>query len=217
MLRSRRIGPTTRTMILGAMGIASGLIMVVTLTVVDRGTDSVAREVAERTVPAQRALLRTYAASTTGQSLFLTAIESQDPVARATALSGAQQAGQAQNAAWSVYLKHAVHRPGERALQQAYTRSAARSVELAAVLLGASPADPSFATKLADERRESALTSSALASLATTIYGPTMSQSSTTIVSGIEDTRSAVYISYAILALVFGSVGLWLIAWLSSR
>ncbi len=84
-------------------------------------------------------------------------------------------------------------------------------MKLAAGLLGASPADPSFATKLAEERHESALTSGALASIATTIYGPTMSQSSTRIVSGLNDSRSAMYLSFGMLALAFGAISIWLI------
>jgi len=197
-------------MLLGAMGIVCGLVIVVTLAAAVREADSVAREVAGRALPAQSALRRTYSASTNGQDLFITAIQTQDPVTRATALNAAQQAGQLQNASWSVYLQHAIDRPGERALQRSYTRSAARSVKLAADLLGTSPADPSFAPKLADERRESALTANALASLASKIYEPAMQQHATTIVSGISGARTAVYISYAIVALIFGSVGLWL-------
>jgi diguanylate cyclase (GGDEF)-like protein len=206
-VRTRRITPTARTVIFCVMGVASGLAMVITLVVTVRGTNAVARENAARTVPAQTALRETWAASAAGQESLLAFLQTQDPAARAAALTAAQASGQAQNAAWSAYLKHALGRPGERALQQSYETASTESVQLAASLLGTTPTDPTFATKLAGERRASAKLIAALASLESEIYDPTMRSNATTIVSGINDARNVEYLTYALLALVFSATG----------
>jgi diguanylate cyclase (GGDEF)-like protein len=193
------------------MGLVSGLTMVITLVVSVRATDSVARELTNRAIPAQTALRETWSASLTGQELFMTVVQTQDPVARATALAGAQAAGQAQNAAWAVYRQHALGRPGERALQQSFEVASARSVKLAASVLGMRAADPAFATNLADERHQSDDVVAALATLQTKFYDPIIRGHAATIVSGINDARNAEYLSYAALALLFSVFGLWLI------
>jgi diguanylate cyclase (GGDEF)-like protein len=198
-------------MLLLAMSLAAGLTMVVALLVSVRGTDSVARELADRAAPAQIALRDTSEASLTGQQGFLTTLQTQDPVSRATALTGAQAAFQAQSAAWTRYLQHALHRPGERALQQSYTTAAARGVELAASVLGMSTANPAFETTLAAERRASGDANTALTSLQTRFYDPITRERAATIVAGINDARNTVYLSYAALALALSIAGLWLI------
>ncbi len=197
-------------MILFAMGMASGLTIVITLVVSVRGTDSVARELADRAAPAQAALHDTWATSLTGQERFMTTLQTQDQVSRATALTGAQAAFQAQGAAWARYLQHALHHPGERALQQSYTTAAARAVKLAASVLGMSTANPAFETTLAAERRASGDANTALTSLETRFYDPITRAHAATIVAGINDARNAIYLSYLALALVFSLAGVWL-------
>jgi diguanylate cyclase (GGDEF)-like protein len=209
-MRSHRMGPTARTIILCVLGLASGLTMLIALVVTVRGTDSVARELSVRVVPAQTALRRTWSASSAGQELLMTYVQSNDPLARAKALAGAQSAGQAQNSAWAEYLRYASDRPGERALQRSYAASASRSVALAARLLGMAATDPAFAKTLADERGVAAQIAATLASLDTTVYAPAVARDTATIVQGINDARDVEYWSYAALGLMFGLVGLWL-------
>jgi diguanylate cyclase (GGDEF)-like protein len=196
--------------LLSAMSLAAGLTMVVTLVVSLRGTNSVARELADHTAPAQTALRDTWAASLAGQEGFMATLQTQDAVSRATALTGAQAAGQAQSAAWARYLQHALHRPGERALQQSYTTASARAVELAASVLGMSTANPAFETTLADERRASGDANMALTSLQTKFYDPITRADTATIVAGINDARKNVYLSSAALALMLSILGFWL-------
>ena len=105
-------------------------------------------------MPAEAALRETWTAASNGQEQLMTLVQTQDPVARAAALVGAQAAGQAKDAAWSRYRQHALGRPGERALQRSYETAAARSVKLAARVLGMKPAEPGYASTLASERRE---------------------------------------------------------------
>jgi diguanylate cyclase (GGDEF)-like protein len=198
-------------LILGAMGVTSGLIMLIVLVVSVRGTASVARENADRAVPAEAALRETLSAGATGQESLLALLQTQDPVARAAALTAAQLAGLAQNTAWAAYLPHALNRPGEPALQQAYETASARSVKLAATLLGTAASDPAFATRLADERRESTNMVTALVSLETTIYDPIIRSHAATIVSGINDARNAEYLACGVLAGTLTIVGLWLL------
>ncbi len=192
------------------MSLAAGLTMVVTLVVRVRGTDSVARELADRAAPAQTAFRDTWAASSTGQELFMTTLQTPDQVSRATALTAAQAAFQAQHAAWTHYLRHTLHRPGERALQQSYTTAAARGVKLAASILGMSTANPAFETTLAAERRASGDANTALISLQTRFYDPITRAHAATIVAGINDARNTMYLSYATLALMLSIAGLWL-------
>ena len=210
MMRSRRMGPTARTMILCAMGLASGLTMTSVLIVSVRGADSAARELGDRALPAQVALREASRASNTGQQLLEATVQTRDPGARAIALGAAQAALQRQDAGWAVYLQHALDRPGEHALQQAYKAAAARSVALAASLLGTGAADPAYATTFASERHASEAAASALASLQTNVYDPIVRARATAIVSGINDTRKAAYVSYSGLALVFSAIGVWL-------
>ena len=140
----------------------------------------------------------------------MTLAQTQDPVARAAALTGAQAASQAQSAAWTVYLQHALDRPGERALQRAYETAAARSVKLAASVLGMSPTAPAYATTLAAERREAANLSAALTTLESRTYDPILRAHAAAVVSGINDTHDAVYLSFAAVALVFSILSVWL-------
>ena len=106
-MRSRRMGPTMRTLILCVLGLVSGLTMLVALVLTIRGTDTVARELSSHVVPAQTALRQTWSASSTGQDLLMTLVQSKDPLARATALAGAQSAGQLKDSSWAGYLQHA--------------------------------------------------------------------------------------------------------------
>ena len=209
-MHSRRLGPTTRTMILCVMGLVSGMTMLVALVVTVRGTNSVARENAEQVVPAQTALRETWAASAAGQESLLGLLQLQNPDARAAALAAAQASSLKQNAAWAEYLKHALDRPGEGALQQAYETAAARSVTLAAGLLGTPTTDSTFATKLAAERLEGTKLIAALDALETQIYDPTQRSNAAAIVAGINDARNAAYVSYIALAVVFSVVGVLL-------
>ena len=208
MVRSRRISPTSRTTVLCAMGLVGGLIMVIALTVTVRGTNAVARESATRAIPAQTALRDTLAASSGGQESLLALLQSQDAATRATSLTAAQQSGQLQSSAWAEYLRHALGAPGEAVLQRSYEAAAAQAVKLAADLLGTAPTDPTFAAKLASERREVANEVAALMSLESTIYDPAIRGHANKIVSGINDARNVEYLTYASLALVFAAVGL---------
>jgi diguanylate cyclase (GGDEF)-like protein len=184
--------------------------MMITLVVSIRGTDSVSRGLADRTLPAQEALRQTWTASVTGQELFVTAVQSQDPVTRATRLTSAQTVGQAQNAAWAAFLKNASHSRGELALQAAYTTSLNRSVTLGVSLVSMSPRDPAFATRLADERRAAEQAATTLASLESRFYDASVRHDSVAIVSGINASRDASFRSCAALAAVLSVVGLWL-------
>ena len=141
-VRARRMSSTTRTVILGCMGVIASLILVATVVGALRGTNEIARETADRAVPARTALRATRSAAARGQESLLTLVATADPTARAAALNTAQLDGQEKDAAWSDYLKHALGRPGERALQQAYTKAAAASVKDAAALLGTPSTDP---------------------------------------------------------------------------
>ena len=209
-MRPRRLGPTGRTIILCALGLASGLTLVTTVAVRARGADAAARELSDRAMPAETALRETWTASSEGQQQLMTLVQTQDPVARGAALAVAQAAGQAQDAAWRRYLQHALDRPGERALQRSYETAAARSVKLAARMLGMTPTGAAYATTLAGERRESDNLSAALGSLESTIYIPITRGRAATIVSGINDTRHAAYLTFGALALLFSLIGAWL-------
>lgn len=201
------MGPVARTLILCVVGLASGLVMVAALVVSVRGTDSVARTASTRAIPAQTALRETWAASTTGQEFFTAAAQAADPLVRTAALTEAQAKGRAQDAAWSRYLHHAIGAPGERDLQRRYTNAAARSVAGAASVLATSPADASFGPKLAAEREASLRARAALSALETKIYDPIIRRSASRVVTGIDDARTVMYVSYAALALVGILVG----------
>ena len=138
-------------------------------------------------------------------------MQTRDPAERATALAGAQASGQTQDAAWADYLRHALDRPGEGALQRSYTKTAARSIELAASLLGMSPDDPAFAPALEDEHQVANRTSALLASIESRFYAPTLQRSTSAIVTGLDDLRSVLYLSFAATALVFCGFALWLL------
>jgi diguanylate cyclase (GGDEF)-like protein len=176
---------------------------VVALVVNLRGPESAALELARNAVPAQVALNRVAAASSNGQELLLSVLQSTDQGARATGISAAQAQGRVQDAAWTTYLKHALNLPGERAVQKSYEAAAARSVELAATLLGKDGSDPTFVTGLADERNESIRLHTALASLQSRFYNPVVRHDAASIASGIADARSGSYLIYGIVALIF--------------
>ena len=209
-MRSRRLGPVVRTLVLCTVGIVCGLVMVLTLALNLGETDAIAQEQVDRTLPSLDALRATRSAATSGQEEFLTAVQSQDPIARSTALAAAQADGQTQNSAWATYRDHALQRRGERALQADYTESADRSVKLAATLLGTSSDDPTFAQKLAEERSISTHTSEVLATLESRFYVPATHHAAVTIVSGIDHARNSLYYSYAVVALLFSAIGVWL-------
>jgi len=209
-IRSRRLGPTGRTIIVCALGLALGLILVTTTVGSMAREDAAARELANRAVPAETALRDTSTASTNSQEQLMTLVQTQDPVARAAALAGAQAAGQVRDAGWSRYLQHALDRPGERALQRSYEIAAARSVTLAARVLGMRPSDAAYASTLASERREAEDLRAALTSLESRIYTPIIRGRAATIVSGIDDTRRTAYFMFGVLALSFSLVGVWL-------
>jgi diguanylate cyclase (GGDEF)-like protein len=200
-----------RTAILYVMGVASGLAMVLTLVLTVRGTDSAARELDRRAVPAQIALRDTSMASSDAQESFSVILETQDQTKRASLLSGLQQAGLVESGAWTAYRAHALDRPGEAALQQSYATASARSVKLAFAVLGLAPTDPAYASTLADERAETAKAQGVLAAIESRIYDPVMRGQSAAIVSGINDARDAEYLAYGALALVFSIVGVWLL------
>ncbi len=202
-MRTRRLGPVARTLVLTTLGMLAGLAIVIASTLTIRGTRSLAREQAARTVPAQTALRRTWEAATDGQALFLTSVQSRDPAEHATALTAAQTAGQVKDAAWAEYLRHALDRPGERALQRSYTENSAQSVKLAATLLATSPDDPTFAAKLAEERRTSKVANETLASIESRIYAPTLQQSTSAVVSGLDRQRTVDYVSFGATGLIF--------------
>lgn len=206
----RRLGPVGRTTILSGMGLALALSMVVAVVLSLRIADSAARELAGKAAPAQSALSDTSAATSKGQELLLVALQSADPAERAIGITTAQAEGQRQNAAWNAYLKHALHLPGERAVQQSYATAASRSVELAASLLGTNPADPAFATGLADERNEARQLAAALATLQSKYYNPIVRDDAAVIVSGIDRARTTEYLAYGVLAALFTAVALWL-------
>ena len=210
-MQARRMGPTMRTAILYVMGVASGLAMVMTLVLTVRGTDSVARELNRRALPAQIALRDTSTASSDAQESFSVILETQDQTKRASLLSGLQQAGLVESAAWTAYRAHALDRPGERALQQSYETAYARSVKLAFAVLGLRSTDPAYAPTLAEERAQTAEAQGVLATIELTIYDPVVRGQSSAIVSGINDARDAEYLSYAALALAFSIVGVWLL------
>jgi diguanylate cyclase (GGDEF)-like protein len=210
-VRPPRAGTTRRTTFLAALAILSGLVVLITLLLSVRGTESRARVQARRALPAEAALHATWSASTSGQAHFLTAIQATDPLTRGAALREADLSGQRQHASWKVYLEHALDRPGEHTLQQSYESSAARAVDLAANLLGASPEDPEFATQLAAERSEHEAAVAALQSLESKIYEPAILQGADDVVSGLDTTRTAVVLSYSALALVVGAISAALI------
>ncbi len=206
-MRSRRISPTTRTVTLGAMGLVAGLTMTIALVVAVRGTYSVARQNTDRAVPAQIALRETWAAATAGQEALLEVLRTEDPATKSAGLAAAQASSQGQNSAWAAYIEHALGRPGEADLQHSYEVAAAQSVKLSAALLGTPPADPTFATKLAGERREAADIVTAIASLESTIYDPVVQSNAASTASGINGARNVAYLAYGVLALIFAVVG----------
>jgi diguanylate cyclase (GGDEF)-like protein len=209
--RSRRLGPTGRTLILGTLGLTACVVLVASLVSNIRVTDSRARELAARALPAEIALHNTWTASANAQEFLMTLVQTQDPVARAAALTGAQAAGQAQSAAWTVYLQHALDRPEEPALQRSYETASARSVKLAANVLAMSPTAPAYATTLAAERRESANLRAVLTTLESKTYDPILRAHASGVVAGIAHTRNREYLVFMVLGPLFCGVGAWLL------
>jgi diguanylate cyclase (GGDEF)-like protein len=208
---TRHLGPAARTLILCGMGVLTGLVMVVTLVLSLQGTDTVAREQATRALPAQAGLRKALSASATGQAKFLTALATSDPLQKATRIVEAQVAGRARDGAWASYLEHALHRTGERALQRAHETASARSLEAGASVFAMSPADPAFATTLAVETAELDRSVEALEALLSRIYDPIVHHQAAAIVSGIDGSRTAGYVSFGAMTVVFLTVGLWLV------
>ncbi|MDQ1431726.1 MAG: hypothetical protein QOF40_2328 [Actinomycetota bacterium] len=211
MRTTRNLGPAARTLILCGMGVLTGLAMLVTLVVSLQGTDASARELATRALPAQAGLRKALSASATGQAKFLTALATSDPLERATAIVEAQTAGRARDAAWANYREHALHRPGEGALQRAHEAASGRSLEAGASVFAMSPSDPNFATTLAVERTELDRSVAALEALLARYYDPIVHRQAASIVSGIDASRTAAYVAFAAVALVFMTAGLWLV------
>jgi diguanylate cyclase (GGDEF)-like protein len=210
-MQSRRMGPTVRTLILLVLGVVSGLAVVTALVATLRGTYAVAREDAERVVPAQTALRETAQASSDAQEIFSMMLETRDQPTRATLLVGLQSEGQTENTAWTAYVGHALDRPGEVALQQSYAAASARAVKLSISVIGLQPADRAYATTLADERQEVGAAQAALALLQSSIYDPVLREHAATIVAGVNDARNVVYVSVGGVAFLFVLVGVWLL------
>ncbi len=210
-MKAFRLGPTGRTVILCVMGVLSGLTMAVTAIVGLRTPHTTSNELSSRILPAETALWETAVATARGQDSLLVAIDAEDPTVRAAALAAAQDARGLKDTAWSTYKSLAVNGPGEQALQQAYETSSVRTLQLVAALFSFGPADPARSAPLADERREIANQLSVLATLQSSIYGPTAREDAAAIPSGIDKARTAVLISYAILAVVFSLVGILLL------
>ena len=207
---SRKLGGVRRTLILCVVGVIAGLGLVVTLVLSLSEADRVAVELATRVVPAKISLSKAASAATAGQAQFVSVVESQDPVARATSLSVAQEVGRAKDAAFSTYKQHTLNLPGERALQQTFEEQSARSVTAAATLIGMSPTDPTFATTFAEQRDAAEQASGTIALIQSKFYDPAVRDDADEIVAGIAGTRTTEYVMYGALAMMFGGLGLWL-------
>ncbi len=210
-MRSHRLGPTGRTAILCVIGVLSGLAMAITAVVGLRAPLYNSADLSSRALPAQIALWQTAVATSQGQENLLAAVDAEDSAARAVAIAAAQEAGARKDASWSTYMSLASNAPGERTLQLSYDTSKTKAVQLSAVLLSLAPGDPARAATLVDERRESATQLTVLANLQSTIYGPAVTVDAAAIHAGISTARTAVLLSFAILAVVFGIAGVMLL------
>ncbi len=209
-MRSLRISPSARTLILCVMGVASGSLLTAAVVATGGGASSAAHQNADRAVPAQAALHDAWAAGVDGQQVLSEFVQTQDPAARTVMLSRLQSDVQEQSNAWSAYKKHALGLPGESALQQSFEASHARTAKFATELLGMAGENPALAKTLAQERDEYDKSISALDALESRIYDPAIRDHAATFVSAISDVRRTTYLTFAALALIFSAVGGWL-------
>jgi diguanylate cyclase (GGDEF)-like protein len=206
----RDLRPERRTKVLCAMGVASLTILAIVLVSCLAGISPTARELSSRALPAEVALRRATAATASAQDTFLASLQAGDAQSRALLLTASSVAGKKRDDSWAAYLKVALDRPGERALQKAYEAAAASSVPAAAALLGLSPTDTTNPATLAEERKQFDAEINALTALQTKIYHPIVASGAATIVTGIDRARIVMLGSIAAFLLIFAAVGLWL-------
>jgi diguanylate cyclase (GGDEF)-like protein len=205
--RLRRLRSPGRTMVLCGLGVLAGLITLITVCVSVGAPDATARLLTRRTLPAMAGLQATQAGSARAQRLLLVALDTRDMTTRVTAITEAEDAGRVRDAGWATYLRLAFHRPAELALRHAYEASTRRSIAIGAELYGLAPGDPAMAMTEARNDREVARGQAILARL-TARYAPVINREGQAVVSGIAATRTAAYVSYGLLAVVFVAIGL---------
>ncbi len=206
-----RLRPSQRTLLLMCAGLAAGAVLVVTSWASLRSTHSAATDLSTRLVPARTALDDAQLAASKAQDAFITAAATNDPTERATAITEAEAQGSARADAYKKYVAAALNSPPERALQRQDEASIARSQGLGAVVIGKSPADPTRASVLADEVRESDRDLGLLNQIESRFYARATSQHASDVASGIGSATSSVLLAAGIVSLVYLVVALVLL------
>jgi len=186
-----------------ATGLACASVLVVVGIASLHDPGSAAWQLGHHSLPADLALRDTIMADLNSQASFITALQTQDPTARGSAISDAQAFGQTADASWATYESHALNGRGEAAYQQTYEATAARGRQLGAQLVAMSPSSPQYAATLAAERSQYVAEVAALTQLESTFYAPLVRVGGQTIGSDIARARTVVLAGFALLASLF--------------
>ena len=199
------------TLALIAAGILAGGTVVLVATASVGPIEERAKSLAERTLPADAALQATVSAAGAGQAAFLEAIAASDPVARATSINAAQQAGQQKDAAWARYIAVAGRSRAEQRLQRRYKADDKLSQAAAATVIGLTPADAGYAAALRGERDAAARIQQVLNEIDRRFLQPASRAGAQGAVADASDARRNVVIAFAVALAVFLGVGIFVL------
>jgi len=208
---SPRFGAAARTLLIWATGVACVTALTAAGIISLHRPTSDAAQLGQRALPSDLALRDTVSSIMQGETLFIAALQTQDPAARGSAISAAQDASQAASGSWLVYKSHALNRPGETASRQAYEAAAESGGTLGARLVSMSSSDPTYATTLAEQRRASDAQVAAITKLESTVYAPLVQGGAQNVSSGIARARTTVLEGFGLLLMLFTVVAFALV------
>ncbi len=195
------------TLSLIMVGCLAGVVVVTTGSVALSPISGHATSLANRSLPADLALKKTFEASGTGQTAFLDALTSNDALTKGADIDRAQQAGRVQDAGWATYLRLAGHSTQERSLQVQYRAASEESRVFGGQLIGSTSADPAYADLLFRERATSALGRTVIGQIQTRFYDPVVTSGTRSVASDLANGSLAILIAAAAAFLVFLGVG----------
>ena len=207
----KQFGATRRMVVLWATGLACAAILTVVGLAGLHRPRAQARQLGRQAVPADLALRDTAIADRDAQAVFILGLGTVDPVARGAAISLAQAFGQAADTAWATYLSHALNRPGEAELRNAYVAEATLGRQLGAQLVSMGPTSAQYESLLVSERAASVAEDAALAKLESTIYEPIVRAAGPNINADMSRAATTVLLGFGPLALLFTVVALSLL------
>ena len=204
-LTIKRMGPTFRTLVMGVLGLLSGLTMLFGVLVTSGSSGPLANALLKHALPAEDALRQASNAAADEQAALSDASRARG-AALATTIEDVVATDARQATFWAMYLGHALGTPQERELRAAYESTALASRRSTSILISLPPSDPRFAAELAAKHRTVSAQIKALDRLVSDTYVPLVRDMASKLLAASAATRTTATVCYLSLAAFFSVI-----------